>query len=175
MKKISILILLLMMMATVTLLYQRSQRMQQMSPNSSIQSPATALSLATLARKTDRSIVSLQIADQPFSVEVVNSAESITLGLSGRSEIGHDGMLFVLPRRQVASFWMKDMLFDLDLVWIDGDTIVGVTANVPAPESGMPLTQLPSYSSTVPVTHVLEIPAGTAQEKGWSAGTPIML
>lgn len=138
-------------------------------------SQITATSLTSLAQIPDRSVVKLLIDEQPTSVEVVNLPASITLGLSGRSEIGQDGMLFVLPTRRIVSFWMKEMLFDLDFIWIDGDTIVSITPNVPAPKPGLSLSQLPSYSSSVPVTHVLEVPAEWSKQRGWKIGSKILV
>lgn len=126
-----------------------------------------------VAQIPDRTVVPLLIDKQAFSVEVVNAPASISRGLSGRTEIGQDGMLFVMPQREIASFWMKEMLFDLDLIWIDGATIVSLTPDVPAPPPGSSLSKLPSYSSTVPVTQVLELPAGTAKGKNIRVGSTI--
>lgn len=123
----------------------------------------------------DRDVLTMYIAGQPIQVEAVTTPESIALGLSGRTAIGQDGMLFVLPERRIASFWMKDMLFDLDLIWIDGETITNITPNVPAPSPGTQLSDLPSYSSNVLVTMVLEVPAGTAREKNWKIGDVAVL
>ncbi|MBP7875463.1 prolipoprotein diacylglyceryl transferase [Candidatus Woesebacteria bacterium] len=126
--------------------------------------------LDTLRSSTDRSIVTLLIGGQPLRAEVVNSPASITRGLSGRSQIGTDAMLFVLPKREIAVFWMKEMQFDLDLVWIDDGAIVKISENVPAPDRSLPNVDLPKYSSTVPVTHVIEVPAGVAQQRKWQVG-----
>lgn len=131
-------------------------------------------SLDSLAMVPDRSTEIISADGPELEVEVVNTPASITLGLSGRSEIGRDGMLFVLPERRRASFWMKDMQFDLDLVWIDGDTIVGIQT-VPAPKANQLTQDLPSYDPGVPVTHVLEVAANTADEKGLFLGSKIQL
>ena len=71
---------------------------------------------------------------------------SVALGLGGRDRLDRDaGMYFVLtddsPR-----IWMKGMRFPLDLVWIDGDRVVEVTARVPDEPPGTPESQLPIYS-----------------------------
>lgn len=126
-----------------------------------------------LSNVPDRSVRTITIDDQPFEVEVVNTPASVTLGLSGREAIGHDGMLFVLPQRRQATFWMKDMLFDLDIVWIDGSEVVHLTPDVPAPAPNVSLNSLPKYASQVPVTHVLELPAGKAREMGITVGSII--
>jgi uncharacterized membrane protein (UPF0127 family) len=122
----------------------------------------------------DREIITLQIGETTLSVEAVTSFESITLGLGNRDEIGSDGMLFFLPEKRVANFWMHGMRFPLDMVWIDGNTIVGIESNVPAPTDPSS-SALPTYSSEVPVTHVLELPAGKAAELKLKTGMEVKI
>jgi len=38
---------------------------------------------------------------------------------------GADGMIFIFPDKQVRSFWNKNTYLDLDLYWMDGETVVG--------------------------------------------------
>lgn len=115
----------------------------------------------------DRQLIEVIVGEVTLSVEAVTSPESITLGLGQRDEIGSDGMLFFLPEKRVANFWMHGMRFPLDMVWIDEGKIVGIEKDVPAPVDPSS-TALPTYSSKVPVTHVLELPAGKADELGIS-------
>jgi uncharacterized membrane protein (UPF0127 family) len=65
------------------------------------------------------------------------------------------------------------MQFDLDLVWIRDERIVGITPNVPAPAASVPESQLPSYPSPGRIDAVLEVPAGTAAERGWDEGAAL--
>lgn len=140
----------------------------------SVQAPETPQEvLLSKAQFADREKRSLLLAGKPLSVEVVTSAASIELGLSGRSSIGSDGMLFILPLRQTPSFWMKEMQFDLDMVWIDGTKVVGVTRNVPAPDARTPLSELPLYRPPTPVTAVLELPAGVAEQLAIESGDTV--
>lgn len=108
-------------------------------------------------------------------VSVVVSPSALERGLSGQSEVPMQGMLFILPERTIPNFWMKDMLFSLDLIWIDGTTIVDITPNVPAPEKQTPLNELAKYSPTKPVTLVLEIPAGNSNLLGLEVGDTIII
>lgn len=112
----------------------------------------------------DRSLVGIELAKQKMLVEVVNTPASITQGLSGRQTIGADGMLFVLPAKTQATFWMKDMLFDLDLLWIANDGVVEITNNATKPPTNTALNDLPRYQPKLPVEMVLEIEAG----KNWA-------
>lgn len=130
-------------------------------------------SIATdLLQRPDRSQVSVQFtrAQNGKSVllktELVNTDVSRTLGLSGREEIGADGMLFVFPKPQIYRFWMKDMKFDLDMIWIENGKVVDITQNVPAPTAQQTESTLPTYSPSQPVTMILEVPAGSV--KNWN-------
>lgn len=121
---------------------------------------------------SDHALIPIKIGEHTLTVEAVTEPESLTKGLGERDEIGSDGMLFFMPERRVANFWMYGMRFPLDFIWIDGATIVGLEENVLAPENSNS-TELPSYSSEVPVTHVLELPAGKIAELSLSVGMKI--
>ncbi|MBD3250630.1 MAG: hypothetical protein GF381_03620 [Candidatus Pacebacteria bacterium] len=112
----------------------------------------------------DREQVWIKLGSQKLLVEVVNTPSSRTQGLSGREQVGGkssqvQGMLFVFPQSGQPWFWMKEMKFDLDLVWIDHNQVQEVTPNVPAPSSEIREDQLPFYSPTQSVKMVLEVPA----------------
>ena len=118
-------------------------------------------------------VASLTIDRTLFQVEVARTAEQITQGLSGREAIGADGMLFILPQRNIPSFWMLRMKFPLDFVWIDGDKVVDVTEHVPVPANGTPDSALPTYSPKSSVTQVLELPDGTIKKDSIQVGDAV--
>ncbi len=122
----------------------------------------------------------LQIGQKTLAIEAASTPEKMTLGLSGRNAMAADqGMLFDFkslpdssPEKDngqgvTPAFWMKDMKFNLDLVWIKSGHVVGVTPDVPAPIENLKLkienSDLPIYSPPSPVDWVLEVNAG------WSA------
>lgn len=142
-----------------------------------IERPAEAIiTTEQLARITfDRQRMKLQVGSQNLTVEVVNSPASITQGLSGRSEIGADGMFFLFGEHRVPEFWMKEMKFDLDLIWISESKIVEITPNVPKPSPATPLADLPRYSPSTLVDSVLEVPAGKAAEWHLKPGDPVVI
>ena len=97
----------------------------------------------------------LIIKDVEILVEIANEPGEISQGLSGRNSLGEfDGMYFVLGERKVTTFWMKDMKFPLDIIWIDNGEIVYVVENAPVPNKSTP-----SFTPTQPATHVLEVNA----------------
>ena len=75
--------------------------------------------------------------DGTITIETVDTPKQRQLGLSGRSAIDNDeGMMFVFDNISGTNcFWMKDMQFAIDMVWLDADKkVVTVTESV-APET----------------------------------------
>ncbi|MBN1271237.1 MAG: DUF192 domain-containing protein [Candidatus Aminicenantes bacterium] len=86
------------------------------------------------------------------------------LGLMYREKIESDqGMLFIFSREGIYSFWMKNMVIPLDILWLDKNKrIVHIAENVP-PCRKVPC---PSYGPSIPAMYVLELKAGSAKEHG---------
>lgn len=108
----------------------------------------------------------VSIRGSEISVEIAATPEARTLGLSGRPTLPDGaGLLFVFPRNSDWSFWMKDMLFSIDIVWISAERrIVHIERSVP-PES-FPA----SFRPDAPARYVLEVNAGVAERSGWTVG-----
>ena len=115
------------------------------------------------------------IGDAVYVADLAVSAEERVQGLSGRPSLDTDrAMLFVYEQDNPRTFWMPDMHFPLDMVWIRSDcTVAGVTADVPNPPPDAPRDQLPRYPSTGPVRFILEINAGQAGAQGIVSGAPV--
>ncbi len=102
-----------------------------------------------------------------IQVEVADTPERLSRGLSGRSGLAEGrGMVFPYARADRHGFWMVEMHFDIDIVWIRGDRIVDVTARAPHDTPG----ELPVYRPRAPADLVLEVPAGTVERLGWKIG-----
>ncbi len=95
-----------------------------------------------------------------WRVEVARTPEEAARGLMFRSELpAGRGMLFVFENEAARVFWMKNVSFPLDLVWMNQDLeVVGVTLAVP-PCARDPC---PRFASPAPVKFVLEVNAGEA-------------
>ncbi|MBI4054046.1 MAG: DUF192 domain-containing protein [Candidatus Doudnabacteria bacterium] len=103
-------------------------------------------------------------------VELAQTPEERRLGLSRRKELlSGEGMLFIFPEKGYHSFWMKDMKFPLDLVWIDDGRIVGIDQQIYPEESRV----FKIYTPQEPVFYVLEINAGEAKRNGWEVGDEV--
>lgn len=114
------------------------------------------------------------IRNNVFQTEVVRDIKDLEKGLSGRQDIGDDqAMLFIFDSKQKRVFWMKDMNFNIDLLWIDGNTIVGYEKNMPAPAKNTPDNSLPKYYSDREVDKVLEMKAGVVDKLGIKSGDVI--
>ena len=82
-------------------------------------------------------------------------------GLMFRERINPDqGMLFVFEREGQHSFWMKNMKFAIDILWLDSEKrIIHIEQGVPPCES----EDCPSYAPTASALYVLELAAGSVK------------
>ena len=112
-----------------------------------------------------------------FAAEIANNNTSRTKGLSGRDSIGlSSGMLFVFDKKDVTpSFWMKDMKFPIDIIWINDGKIVKIDKNAAAPATDTPDSKLTIYPSGQPVDYVFEINAGLSDKNGFKVGDEVIL
>jgi len=102
------------------------------------------------------------VDDKKVLVDVADTSQQRGRGLSGRESMANDrGMLFIFSRSGKYSFWMKDMNFALDFIWINGDKIVDVHKNI-QPEVDDPPKQI--YAPAFLVDKVLEVNAGWIEE-----------
>ncbi len=102
------------------------------------------------------------------STEVVRDPASKARGLGGRDSLAWDhGMLFPYDRPDFLAFWMKDMRFPIDIIWIRDGRIVDMALRVPFDPQGGPG---PTVRPRSLADSVLEVPAGYAQAQGWRIG-----
>ncbi|MEI8012196.1 MAG: DUF192 domain-containing protein [Candidatus Omnitrophota bacterium] len=96
-----------------------------------------------------------------FAVEVVATDESREKGLMFRQGLKEGaGMLFVFDREDIYPFWMKNMRFPIDMLWLNRDKrVVDVKENVPACMAD----PCPVYTPSAMALYVLELPAGDAR------------
>ncbi len=101
-------------------------------------------------------------------VEVADTDAKRIHGLSGREGLkDNEGMLFVFENEGLYSFWMKEMKFDLDFVWIRNNKIVDIIQNVSHNNQEV------IYRPKTPVTEVLEINAGFVEKNGIKIGDAV--
>ena len=97
-----------------------------------------------------------KIGSTPITLEIADTNAARELGLSKRDSMPpNTGMLFEFDNPGVYGFWMKDMKFALDMIWISPQKqIISINKNV-APESYPEAFYPPSA-----VSFVIEVPAG---------------
>lgn len=114
------------------------------------------------------------VGEKVLSIAIAQTHEEKVQGLSGCGELPENsGMLFPYEPAQPVSFWMKDMLIPIDILWIRSGKVVGVTANIPVPAPNTPVSDLPQYQSPGPIDSVLEIKSGGAKEYGIEVGSSV--
>ena len=107
---------------------------------------------------------SVNIGSYRIPVEVADTDALRSRGLGGRTSLpSGKGMLFTFPDAEPErGFWMLDMRFPLDIIWIDQGTVTDIST-LPAPTSTV---YIPEHISTFPADRVLELNAGEAQAMG---------
>ena len=97
---------------------------------------------------------------EEIPVEVADTLKKRSLGLGKRTSLKKGwGMLFVFEKRKPHRFWMKEMQFPLDIIWLDNHRIVHIIHNAKAANYW---DEPEVMTSPVPVNFVLEIAAGRA-------------
>ena len=105
---------------------------------------------------------------EKIPVEVADTLKKRSLGLGKRTSLKKGwGMLFVFEKRKPHRFWMKDMHFPLDIIWLDNHRIVHIINNA-KPSSSRDEPEV--MTSPVPVNFVLEIAAGRSVKLGLKTG-----
>jgi hypothetical protein len=105
-----------------------------------------------------------------IEAEVADTPARKQRGLSGRAALGAaEGMLFPYAEPGNHGFWMPDMRFDIDIVWIRAGRIVDVTANA---SKDRPREV---HRPREPADLVLEVPAGTAARRGFAVGDAVLV
>lgn len=99
-------------------------------------------------------------------VELALTQPAQAKGLMFRTELADDrGMLFAFSEGGVKTFWMKNTLIPLDIVFLDKDmTVMNIFHRVPKSVEGQPESEVAKVSA--PAWFVLELPAGKARKCG---------
>ena len=113
-----------------------------------------------------------KIAQQTIKLEVAQTPQQQAIGLMFRESLpGDRGMLFPFESARIARFWMKNVSIHLDMVFLKGDRVVDIAANVPPCETD----PCPVYGPDDLVDRVLELRGGKTQELGLKPGDVISI
>jgi hypothetical protein len=106
--------------------------------------------------------------DRLFVAEIADTPARIERGYMFRREVGEDeGMIFVFPGPGFHSFWMKNTLVPLDMIWMDDAfAVIHVEHAVPPCQAD----PCPAYGPPRKSRYVLEVRAGAARAAGLKIG-----
>jgi len=100
-----------------------------------------------------------------FKVEIADTPHTQRRGLMFRKKMKTDeGMLFIFPTPRVASFWMRNTILPLDMIFIKADGVIETIV------TRLDIDSDKSTRSQSAVAYVLELNAGTAAAQGIKAG-----
>ena len=104
------------------------------------------------------SVSTVNIGGTTVSVDIASTKATRERGLSGRLALApNTGLLFIFDQDGMWGFWMKDMLFSIDIIWTDAaGRVVTVAPNL------SPQTYPQVFYPTAPAHYALEVPAGFA-------------
>jgi len=114
----------------------------------------------------------VRIKDKVIIVEIANSQAEHRIGLMNHNELEKDhGMLFIFEEEKIHSFWMKNMKFSIDIVWIDSNEyIVHIEKDLPPCEDNCVI-----YAPEKESKYVLEVESGFTDEHKINIGEPLEL
>ena len=130
---------------------------------------AVSMAIWNPSSQTSLLISSVEIEGVSVNVELAQTNTERWKGLSGRSTLAEDsGMLFVFKTDGQHGFWMKDMFFPIDIIWINKDEVVVHVETAVAPESYPNV-----YEPILESRYVLEVNAGFSDEHMISVGDEV--
>ncbi|MFA6404680.1 MAG: DUF192 domain-containing protein [Candidatus Paceibacterota bacterium] len=109
----------------------------------------------------------IKLKSDTLRVQIANNPTQRELGLSNRESLPNNaGMLFIFPSVGKYGFWMKDMNFPIDIIWIRSNReVVGIAKDV-SPDTFPQFFYPPSD-----IQFVLEVNAGASDRLGIATGT----
>ena len=131
---------------------------------------AVILLIPACIQKQHVLIIHSAAVDHQVKVEVVTKPADQARGLMYRRSLGKDsGMLFIFRQEGLQSFWMKNTLIPLDMIFISRNlVIVDITTMQPC------ITDpCPSYTSRQPAQYVLEVNANYCRSRKITIGDKI--
>lgn len=108
----------------------------------------------------------ITLGGQTIYADLAENPAQQELGLGNRASLGaHQGMLFLFPNDDVHMFWMKDMSFSIDMIWMaDDGTVIYIQPNV------APSTYPSAFGPSSVSRYVLEVPANFAANNDITVG-----
>ncbi|MEK7551621.1 MAG: DUF192 domain-containing protein [Patescibacteria group bacterium] len=114
------------------------------------------------------------INGKSFNAEIVKSSKDQAIGLAKYKKISKDfGMLFIFDNKGYYGFWMKNMKFPIDIIFISDNKITTIFKNVDYPKNGN--SNLQGYKPDVPSDMVFEVNAGISNKYNFQKGDSVKI
>lgn len=113
-------------------------------------------------KSQNKEIKTVCINGSCFDVELAETREQRIKGLMHREALAENsGMLFIYNEEDYYSFWMKNMKFPIDIIWMDRNKeVVHMEKDVPPCQND----ECPNYKPSQKAMHILEIGSGVADK-----------
>lgn len=101
-----------------------------------------------------------RIGEGYFNFEIADENDERVQGLSGKDPLAEtEALLFVFDRNDIHCFWMKDMKFNIDILWFDENKKLVYEKRNVSPDS-----YPANFCPNVPTKYVVEVGAGVAEK-----------
>ena len=117
----------------------------------------------------------LVVGPTTFRAAVASTPDQKQSGLSGVTTLRSDeAMYFPFDGQSNVSFWMKDMVIPIDILWVEDGKVVQIDDNIQPPTPGTPDVNLKRYPSpTNSLDAVIEIGAGQSSRLKLTTGSTV--
>lgn len=116
----------------------------------------------------------ITIGKTEFKLLAAKDTRDKEIGLSKTPKLNNDtGMIFIFGKPGFYPFWMKDMKFPIDIIFINKDKIVTIIQNASAPKEKNETLQI--FNSSSPADSVLEINTGLSQKNNFKEGDSVKI
>jgi uncharacterized protein len=114
----------------------------------------------------------VSIGQTVIPVELATTTAAVQKGLSGRTSLDNQsGMLFIFSKPDIYRFWMPDMHFPIDIIWISDGKIVDISEDV---SDDFDPANPRFYKPVKPAQYVLEVNAGFSSSKNIQVGDTVV-
>lgn len=115
---------------------------------------------------------SVCVRDQCVTAEIADTPQARATGLMHRDSLAPGrGMLFVFPDEAKHAFWMMNVRFPIDMIWINRDLKIVHIEN----SAAACVSACPSYEPHAAAAYVLEVPAGFCKRNAIAVGDTVAL
>lgn len=127
-----------------------------------------------VTKENKKNVQTLTIGSHTFAVHIADTDKKREQGLSNDTILGNDeGMYFMFSAPDTYTFWMKDMQYDLDFIYIKDNSVVYTISNIPSPKHNNNTVAI--VDSPVAFDGVVEVRAGFVLKWGIKKGQEVEL